>query len=122
MDTESEMITVSQQMIIVDRRPVLAPPKTHTSVRDVPMPLFLKSAIERHVDEFVLKGSAVLCRTPRQALLRRDYYNREIWKPALVAAGLLPDTTFHDYADVCVMPTRAGESLAAGLPARFMSA
>jgi site-specific recombinase XerD len=28
----------------------------------------------------------------------------------------------HDYADVCVMPTRAGESLVAGLPARFMSA
>jgi integrase len=56
----------------------------------------LKNAIERHVDEFVLKGSAVLCRTPRQTLLRRDYYNREIWRPALVAAGLLPDTTFHD--------------------------
>jgi hypothetical protein len=27
------------------------------------MPLFLKNAIERHVDELPLKGSAVLCRT-----------------------------------------------------------
>jgi len=38
----------------------------------------------------------VLCRTPRGTLLRRDYYNRELWKPALVAAGLPADTTFHD--------------------------
>lgn len=42
------------------------------------MPLFLKNAIERHVDELALKGSAVLCRTPRQTLMRRDYYTREI--------------------------------------------
>ena len=37
-----------------------------------------------------------MCRTSRGTLFRRDYYNREIWKPALIAAGLLPDTTFHD--------------------------
>jgi integrase/recombinase XerD len=42
-------------------------------------------------------------------------------------AGLRPRSPacrprIHDYADVCVMPTRAGESLVAGLPARFMSA
>jgi len=28
--------------------------------------------------------------------LRRDYHNREIWKPAITAAGLPADTTFHD--------------------------
>jgi integrase len=75
------------------------------------MPLFLKNAIERHVDELALKGSAVLCRTPRQTLLRRDYYNREIWKPALVAAGLLSDTTFHD-----LRHTFASTALAEGAP------
>ena len=32
-------------------------------------------------------------RTPRGTLLRRDYYNREIWRPAITAAGLPSDTT-----------------------------
>jgi integrase len=111
VDTQSEMISVSQQVIVVDRRPVLAPPKTSASVRDVPMPLFLKDAADRHVDQLGLTGSAVLCRTPRQTLLRRDYYNREIWKPALAAVGLLPDTTFHD-----LRHTFASTALAEGVP------
>ena len=48
----------------------------------------------------------MLCRTPRGTLLRRDYYNREIWKPSIKVAGLPADTTFHDlrhYADGWVM-------------------
>jgi integrase len=32
------MITIDQQVIIVNRRPVLASPKTFSSLRDVPMP------------------------------------------------------------------------------------
>ncbi len=32
VDTAAGMITVSQQVIVVDRRPVLAPPKTTASV------------------------------------------------------------------------------------------
>jgi hypothetical protein len=43
-----------------------------------------------------LDDGDVLCRTPRRTLLRRDYYNREIWKPAITAAELPADTTFHD--------------------------
>ena len=46
---------------------------------------------------------------PRGTLFRRDYHNREIWKPALAAAGLLPDTTFHD-----LRHTFAGTALARG--------
>jgi integrase/recombinase XerD len=48
------------------------------------------------------------------------------WKKLAASADLRPRSgscrpRIHDYADVCVMPTRAGESLVAGLPARFMS-
>jgi hypothetical protein len=39
IDAAAGMITVSQQVIVVDRHPVLAPPKTSASMRDVPMPL-----------------------------------------------------------------------------------
>jgi hypothetical protein len=70
------MITVNQQVIVVDRHPVLAPPKTSSSLRDVPMPRFVRRAVQIHADELGLADDAVLYRTPRDTLLRRDYYNR----------------------------------------------
>jgi hypothetical protein len=41
-------------------------------------------------------------RRTRRTLLRRDYYNREIWKPAVTVAGLAVDMTFHDLRDTFV--------------------
>ncbi len=96
VDDVAEMIRARQQVIVVDRHPVLGPPKTSASVRDVPVPKFLQEAIVEHVSALGLADRDVLCRTPRQTLLRRDYYNREIWKPALAAAELPADATFHD--------------------------
>jgi integrase len=90
------MITVDQQVVVVERRPVLAPPKTSASLRDVPMPQFLLKAVMDHAEQLRLGDHDVLCRTPRATLLRRDYYNRELWKPALVTAELPADTTPHD--------------------------
>ena len=105
------MITVDQQVIIVDRRPVLAPPKTSASLRDVPMPRFVLQAVTAYTDHFRIGPYDVLCRTPRGTLLRRDYYNREIWKPAITAAGLPPKTTFHD-----LRHTFVSTALAEGVP------
>ncbi len=111
IDAAAGMITVDQQVIIVDRRPVLAPPKTSASLRDVPMPRFLLNVVAEHADRFALGRNEVLCRTPRGTLLRRDYYNREIWKPAIAATGLPADTTFHD-----LRHTFASTALAEGVP------
>ena len=96
IDPTTGMITINQQVVIVDRCPVLAPPKTSASLRDVPMPRFLLDRVTDHTARLELGKNAVLCRTPRGTLLRRDYYNREIWKPAIAATGLPEDTTFHD--------------------------
>jgi integrase len=96
IDATAGMITVDQQVIIVDRHPVLAPPKTSASLRKVPMPRFVLRAVMAHADQFGLDGADVLCRTSKGTLLRRDYYNRNIWKPAIAAAELAEDTTFHD--------------------------
>jgi integrase len=104
------MITVNQQVVIVERHPVLDTPKTTSSVRDVPMPKFVADAIARHAETFRLGEADVLCRTPRRTLLRRDYYNRNIWKPAVKAADLAADTTFHD------LHTFASTALAEGVP------
>jgi len=76
IDAATGMITVDQQVVIVDRRPVLAPPKTSASFRDVPMPRFVLDAVTEHVKQFALGDCDVLCRTPRGTLLRRDYYKQ----------------------------------------------
>ena len=72
---------------------------------------FLQDAITRHLAELALSDGDVLCRTPKRTLLRRDYYNREIWKPALAVAGMAADTTFHD-----LRHTFASTALAEGVP------
>jgi hypothetical protein len=45
------MITIDQQVVIVDRCPVLAPAKTSASLRDVPMPRFLLDRVTEHAAE-----------------------------------------------------------------------
>jgi hypothetical protein len=74
------------------------------------MPQFLLDAVTDHAARLKLIKNAVLCRTPRGRLLRRDYYNREIWKPAIAATGLPGDTTCHDLRHVCQ------HALAEGVP------
>jgi integrase len=111
VDSDAGMITVNQQVVIIDRRPVLASPKTSASLRDVPMAAFLRDALLTHAGQLGLAGSDVLCRTSKGTLSRRDYYNREIWKPALAVSGLLADTTFHD-----LRHTFASTALAEGVP------
>jgi integrase len=111
VNTIDGMLTVNQQVIVANRRPVLAPPKTSASVRDVPMADFMQEAIAEHIERFGLGEHDVMCRTPRQTLLRRDYYNRQIWKPAIKAAGLMADTTFHHLRHAF-----ASTALAEGMP------
>jgi len=111
VDQAHGMITVDQQVVVVDRRPVLGSPKTSASLRDVPMPRFVLQAVIDHVDRLDIGLHDVLCRTPRGTLLRRDYYNREIWKPAIAAVGLSAKTTFHD-----LRHTFASTALAEGVP------
>jgi integrase len=96
VDAAAGMVRVDQQVVLISRRPVLAPPNTMASVRYVPLPRFVADAIMQQVAAFDLELDEVLCRTPRGNLLRRDYYNAEIWRPAILAAGLPADTTFHD--------------------------
>ncbi len=111
IDPAAGMITVDQQVIVADRHPILAPPKTSASLRQVPMPRFVSEAVTVHTAQLGLGDDDIVCRTPRGTLLRRDYYNRNIWKPALAAADLEPDTTFHD-----LRHTFASTALAEGVP------
>jgi len=55
IDLTAGMITIDQQVVIVDRRPVLAPPKTSASFRDILMPV--STAVIDHCGRY---GSLVL--------------------------------------------------------------
>ena len=110
------LITVDQQVVIQNRSLVLAPPKTSASVRDVPIPRFVREAIVEHVAQLGIGLSGILCRTPRGTLLRRDYYNRAIWKPAIARSGLPADATFHD-----LRHTFASTALAENVPVSDVS-
>lgn len=110
LDFDSGMIRVDQQVVVIKSRPVLATPKSPASVRDVPMPGFLATVLRDHITTH--QPFDVLFRTSlRGNLIRRDYFNDRIWKPAIKAAGLLFDTTFHD-----LRHTFASTALAEGVP------
>ncbi|WP_336213304.1 tyrosine-type recombinase/integrase, partial [Nonomuraea sp. LPB2021202275-12-8] len=109
VDLNEQMLVVDRQVVVVNRHPILAVPKSPASVREVPMPSFLRDALAEHID--AERPVDVLCRTSRGNLIRRDYFNAAIWRPAIATAGLLPDTTFHD-----LRHTFASTALAAGVP------
>ncbi|MEU4327732.1 tyrosine-type recombinase/integrase [Nonomuraea dietziae] len=110
LDFANGMIRVDQQVVRVDSKPILGTPKSPASVREVPMPDFLAASLEKHIADY--DPADVLFRTAlRDNLIRRDYFNAKIWKPAIKAAKLPPDTTFHD-----LRHTFASTALAAGVP------
>jgi integrase len=110
LDFNTGMITVNQQVVVVKSRPILGTPKSPASVREVPMPTFLADALTKHIT--IYDPPDVVFRTAlRGNLIRRDYFNDRIWKPAIKAAGLFADTTFHD-----LRHTFASTALAEGVP------
>lgn len=70
------MLMVDQQVVIVDRRPTLAVPRTRASIRDVPLPELLSDALARHIEKYAPED--VLFRTGRDNLIRRDYFNARV--------------------------------------------
>jgi integrase len=102
---------------------VLGPPKSRAGRRIVGIPNAIFPVLRNHLASFAKPGAdGLVFPGPKGSPLRRNNFNKmSAWPPAVRAIGA-EGLHFHDYADVRVMPTRAGESLAAGLPARFMSA
>lgn len=103
------LLALHQQVVVIDRCPTLAPPKTRASIRDVPIPTVLADALAGHIDRHKPEGA--LFRTTRGNLIRRDYFNADILKPAILAAGVPADMTFHD-----LRHTFASTALAEGVP------
>jgi integrase len=62
--------------------------------RTVPLPRFLRAALDAHIARFPSADSYVFT-SPDGKVLRRNFYTRH-FKPALARAGLDPAVRFHD--------------------------
>jgi len=89
-------VIVDRQLIDVRRGgvPVFGPPKTKSSVREVPLPEFLAEALARHLERFSPGPEGLLFTTFRGNPWRpKTFY--DTWRKNLDAAGL-PGFDFHE--------------------------
>ena len=105
-------LTIDRQLVTLARQPLtLAPPKTEASVRKVPMPDFVSSALAAHMAEHPA-GEWGLLFTDRQGRpIPRNRFG-ETWRAAVAKAKIGRPARFHDlrhyYASLLI---RHGESV-----------
>ncbi len=98
------MVHVVRQVKLIGPRMVFAPPKGGKS-RDVPLPGVVSDALARRITRRPPAEVTLPWKTPdgppvtatllfysrERKALNRNYYNMYLWKPALIAAGVIPE-------------------------------
>lgn len=97
---------VEQQLVLLPDRPMfLAPPKTHSSDRRIPVGDFVLHALAWHIQEFPsarsLRGvtrrdELLMFTTEKGEPLSRTWFSRAVWRPAVKKAELPDELPFHD--------------------------
>ncbi|MDT3400776.1 site-specific integrase, partial [Streptomyces sp. B1866] len=104
VDFSGEWLTVRQQVKRVRGRFVFALPKCR-KIRDVPLPSQVASALREHMTRFEpvevtlpwgkpdgpLVTKTLLFTGPAGRTVRASHFDDRLWKPALVAAGFIPE-------------------------------
>lgn len=81
-------VLVRQQVRMVESRPTVAPPKRRKE-REVPLPDVVAAAISERLRLHPAEGGMVFTSRER-GLMNKNHYNRHVWKPALIEAGIEP--------------------------------
>jgi integrase len=103
LNFEAETLQVVRQVKLVRGKPVFAPPKCD-KLRDVPLPSSVADAVREHMETHKLTAVTLpwlrpdgplvthhlIFTTPSRTVVRRENFNVDAWKPALVAAGVIP--------------------------------
>lgn len=110
---DQELDVVEQVVLNPGSPPRVAPPKTRSSVRTVPMPAFVADELVAYVRRTGLADPAGLLFTSREGKpLWSSWFYQWAWQPAVARAGLAKGTRFHDlrhfYASALIA---AGESV-----------
>lgn len=88
-------VRVDRQLSLVTGPPVLAPPKTTSSNRTVPLPAQVAEALAAHMAGFEPTSGGLLFSGSTGQPIRRNAWSA-IWHPAVERAGLPSGATFHD--------------------------
>ncbi len=104
-------IAVNRQLVLAGSGPPeFGPPKTEASVRSIPLPDVVGSALATHLEEWATGDEGLIFNNAKEAPIRRNRFN-EIWRPATIRAGV-GGLRFHDlrhfYASLLI---DAGESV-----------
>jgi integrase len=114
IDLDRRTLRVEQQLIpLPGNDPFLGPPKTTASYRTIPLPDVVVNALRQHLERFPTRHPEQLVFTNDEGKgISRTWFSREIWRPAVAAAGARRGTGFHDlrhyYASLLI---RHGESV-----------
>lgn len=109
LDFDGETLHVVQQLKLSGSKPVFAPPKGG-KLRDVPLPEPVADALRTHMQAYppvkvtlpwkTVDGPPVtkllVLSSPSQRVIWRGDFNMRLWKPALAAAGVIPDPRGHE--------------------------
>lgn len=111
VDLENGVVTVDRQLVKVEAgEPVYGPPKTPTSVRDIPLPDVVADALREHLEAFPVGESGLVFTVPGGTPMRKSSF-WTVWKRATRDAEIA-GRGFHDlrhhYASLLI---RHGESV-----------
>jgi integrase len=99
-------IHVEQQLMLLPKQPAfLAPPKTPSSDRRIPVGDFVLHALARHMQEYpttralraiTRRDEPIIFSNQADSPLSRTWFSRAVWQPAIKSSGLPDGLTFHD--------------------------
>ena len=107
-------LRVDQQLVLVPNKDAfLAPPKTAASHRTIPLPQVVVTTLAEHIERFPVEHTDRLIFTDDDGEpIRRTWFSREVWRPAVEKAGAPKGTGMHElrhyYASLLI---RHGESV-----------
>jgi integrase len=88
-------ITVDRQLVLAGSGPPeFGPPKTAASVRSIPLPDVVGTALATHLEAWPLGSDGLIFTNANDAPIRRNRFN-ELWRPATKRAGV-EGLRFHD--------------------------
>jgi integrase len=112
LDFLRRSLSVRQQLVTLPSgEVVIAPPKTSSSVRTIPLPDFVTSALAEHLAAWSPGESRLLFTTPDGRPISRNRFG-DLWRAAVKTSGVRHGVRFHElrhyYASLLI---RHGESV-----------
>ncbi len=113
VDFLRKRLHVVQQLVLVQNRPpFLAAPKTPSSVRTVPLPDVVIDALALHLRDHPAQAEGLVFTNEHDQGISRTRFSDRVWRPAVKRAGVPTGTGFHAlrhyYASLLI---RHGESV-----------